>query len=69
MSSDIILCGVFVIVQLARALVQEIVAQQASRQRLEQELHLALTLMLATRPVTCQSTVPVPAPPACRPTT
>ncbi|MGH4006556.1 MAG: hypothetical protein ACRDTH_00015 [Pseudonocardiaceae bacterium] len=51
MSSDIILCGVVAIALLRGALLHEMVAQRALR-RLEQELHLALTLMLATRPLT-----------------
>ncbi len=50
MSSVIILYAGFAIAMLRVALIHEIVAQRASRQRLEQELHLALTRMLATSP-------------------
>lgn len=53
MSSVIILylSGGLAIAMLGGALeIHEIVAQRASRRRLEQELHLALTRMLATTP-------------------
>jgi hypothetical protein len=49
-SSVIILYGGLALVMLRGALIHEIVAQRASRRRLEQELHLALTRMLATLP-------------------
>lgn len=50
MSSVIIVYGGLAIAMLRVALIHEIVAQRASRQWFEQELHLALTRMLATNP-------------------
>lgn len=48
MSSAIILYGVLAVAMLRGALeIHEIMAHRASRRRLEQELHLILTLMLA----------------------
>jgi hypothetical protein len=49
-SSDIIVYGGFAVAMLRGALIHEIVAQSASRRRLEWELHLALARMLATTP-------------------
>jgi hypothetical protein len=49
-SSVIILYAGLAIAMLRVALIHEILAQSASRQRLEQELHLALRRMLATSP-------------------
>jgi hypothetical protein len=47
-SSAIIMYGGLALVMLRGALIYEIQAQRASRRRLEQELHRALTCMLAT---------------------
>ncbi len=50
MSSVIILYGGLALAMLRGALIHEIMAQRASRRRQEQELHRALTRMLATVP-------------------
>ncbi len=50
MSSVIIVYGGLALALLRGALIHEIVAQRASRRRLEQELHLVLARMLATTP-------------------
>jgi hypothetical protein len=50
MSSVMISYGGLAILMLRGALIHEIVAQRASRRRIEQELHLTLTRMLATMP-------------------
>jgi hypothetical protein len=50
MTSVIICYGGLAIAMLRVALIHEIAAQRASRQRLEQELHLVVTCMLATMP-------------------
>jgi hypothetical protein len=49
-SGVIILYGGLAIAMLRGALIQEMVAQRASRRRLERELHRAVTRMLATVP-------------------
>ncbi|MGH3865292.1 MAG: hypothetical protein ACRDQ4_03975 [Pseudonocardiaceae bacterium] len=67
MSSVIILYAGLAIAMLRVALIHEIVAQRASRQRLEQELHLALTRMLVTNPPHTVTTTQNPDSPASVP--
>lgn len=68
MSSVIILYAGLAIAMLRVALIHEIIAQRVSRQRLEQELHLALTRILATSPPHTVTATQNPDSPASMPT-